>query len=639
MKQNIIRNLIACAAVMLATCASPAIADTLHNVTTWKFYEEADDVVGLNLAAWEEWSMTDVAFWVGMGINMAIPVDGNLSVDDVVLIAGTYSGYGLPQVVSDEWMFARHYSALKNAVGREPYGNEQGAYGMVFEDDVGGRNYSLSLDIWPERKVVSERQWILLEIGGDPTKGCKTFYLGVKGRDDAGYSRFRIYATPDQGVSQDPSNWSSQRELAVLPVPIGCGTTSGSGMYESGTQVELSATPESGYEFEGWFDQETGQLLGTAARFNYVTTGANRTIFARFVQKKVVVKSVLMLWEAAPRGVVSAVASTYDGYLCDANRNVKGTILVKVGKTNTKTGLAAVKATMIGLDGKKTTLKAENKGMAAISAEGPTTVSLAGGEACVVTLGASEMSGTYGSYFIDGSRNVFASRDATDKAVAFAALSKWQGVVNMAWQGENGWNSLSVNIAARGKARVNGALADGTKVSATGQLVVGEKWCCVPVLANKMGLPFTVWLPLNVQDSRSPSVVGIANAIVDKPGTLKSAGTFKLGAVMGDAKYEAYLPNGMQVGGGAKWTLPKAGRVQLTKDGAVDKSKLGENPSALKLTYKAKDGTFRGSFKSYADVNGKLKATTVNVSGVLVGGVGFGVATVRGGGGVAVMIE
>lgn len=639
MKQNIIRNLIACAAVMLTTCASPAIAETLYGVTTWKFYEEADDGEGLNLAAWEAWSATDVAFWVGMGINMAIPVDGNLSASDVVLVAGTYSDYGPPQVVSDEWMFAKHYTALNNAVGHEPYANEQGAYGGVFEDDVGGRNYSLSLDIWPEKKVVSGRQWILLEIGGNPTKGCKSFYLGVKGHDDAGYSRFRIYATPDQGVLQDPSNWEDQRELAVLPMPIGGGTTSGSGMYESGTQVQLSATPEPGYEFEGWFDQETGQLLGAAARFSYVTTDANRTIYARFLQKREEEKSIPMLWEAAPRGVVPAAASTYDGYLYDANRNVKGAIQVKVGKPNAKTGLAAVRATMIGLDGKKTTLKLAEKGMAAIAADGPTTVSLAGGEACVVTLGASGMGGTYGSYSIDGSRNVFASRDATDKAVALAALDKWQGVVNMAWQGEKGWNGLSVSIAARGRARVNGALADGTKVSATGQLLVGEKWGCVPVVANKVGLAFTVWLLLNGQDARSSSVVGIADAIVGKPGTLKSAATFKLGAVMGDAKYEAYLPNGLPVGGGAKWTLPKAGKVQLTKDGAVDESKLGENPSALKLTYKVKDGTFKGSFKAYADVNGRLKATTVNVSGVLVGGVGFGAATVKGGGGVAVMVE
>ena len=227
------------------------------DVTTWKFYEEADDDEGLNLAAWEDRDVPDVPFWIGAGIKMAIPVEGNLAASDVALVAGTYSDYGRVQVVSDVWMFAKHYMALKKAVGREPYGNDYGAYGSVFEDDVGGRNYSLSLDIWPEKKVVSGRQWILLEIGGRPTKGCKTFYLGVKGRDDIGYSRFRIYTIPDQGVSQTPSSWSNLRELAVLPMPIGRGTTSGSGMYASGTRVTLSAIPSKGYMFVKWSDGDT----------------------------------------------------------------------------------------------------------------------------------------------------------------------------------------------------------------------------------------------------------------------------------------------------------------------------------------------------------------------------------------------
>ena len=71
--------------------------------------------------------------------------------------------------------------------------------------------------------------------------------------------------------------------------------------------------------------------------------------------------------------------------------------------------------------------------------------------------------------------------------------------------------------------------------------------------------------------------------------------------------------------------------MQLAKDGTVDASKLGENPSALKLTYKASDGSFKGSFKTYADLNGRPKATTVKVVGVLVNGVGYGTATVKGG--------
>jgi len=65
------------------------------------------------------------------------------------------------------------------------------------------------------------------------------------------------------------------------------------------------------------------------------------------------------------------------------------------------------------------------------------------------------------------------------------------------------------------------------------------------------------------------------------------------------------------------------------------KSKLGENPSGLKLTYKAKDG----SFKVYTDIGGKAKTTTVNVTGVMVNDVGCGTATIKGKGSVTVMVE
>ena len=87
----------------------------------------------------------------------------------------------------------------------------------------------------------------------------------------------------------------------------------------------------------------------------------------------------------------------------------------------------------------------------------------------------------------------------------------------------------------------------------------------------------------------------------------------------------------MAVGGGAKWTLPKAGKVAYLRGTTdVDEAKLLENPSALKLTYTAKTGAFKGSFKAYADVGGKPKGTTVKVTGVLVNGVGYGTATVKG---------
>ena len=65
----------------------------------------------------------------------------------------------------------------------------------------------------------------------------------------------------------------------------------------------------------------------------------------------------------------------------------------------------------------------------------------------------------------------------------------------------------------------------------------------------------------------------------------------------------------------------------------------GIRESIFKLTYKAKDGSFKGSFKVYSDVNGKLKATSVSVTGVQIGNKGYGVATIKGKGSIPVTVE
>ena len=76
-----------------------------------------------------------------------------------------------------------------------------------------------------------------------------------------------------------------------------------------------------------------------------------------------------------------------------------------------------------------------------------------------------------------------------------------------------------------------------------------------------------------------------------------------------------------------KWAKPKGASE---KELVVDTSK-GKNLSGLKLTYTPKKGTFKGSFNVYAlEGSGaatKLKKYKLNVNGVVVGGIGCGVAT------------
>ena len=114
---------------------------------------------------------------------------------------------------------------------------------------------------------------------------------------------------------------------------------------------------------------------------------------------------------------------------------------------------------------------------------------------------------------------------------------------------------------------------------------------------------------------------------------------------------EGLLPGGEPViAAGGKWKFAKAANVKWAKPkkGAalperydaesgkgllIDTSGDKTNLSAMKLTYTPKKGTFKGSFKVYALEGAgkatKLKKYTVKVSGVVVGGVGHGVATCK----------
>ena len=88
-----------------------------------------------------------------------------------------------------------------------------------------------------------------------------------------------------------------------------------------------------------------------------------------------------------------------------------------------------------------------------------------------------------------------------------------------------------------------------------------------------------------------------------------------------------------------KWSFPKAASVKLAKPkGGTEKqlvvnTKSGSNLSGLKLTYTPSKGTFKGTFKVYEiqTVGGRktLKKHSVKVTGLVVDGVGYGIATLK----------
>ena len=89
-----------------------------------------------------------------------------------------------------------------------------------------------------------------------------------------------------------------------------------------------------------------------------------------------------------------------------------------------------------------------------------------------------------------------------------------------------------------------------------------------------------------------------------------------------------------------KWAKPKKGaeRPEIFDEASqkgliVDTSKGKTNLSGMKLTNTPKKGTFKGKFTLYAlegaGKSTKLKKYSVNVTGVVVNGVGYGVATCK----------
>ena len=336
--------------------------------------------------------------------------------------------------------------------------------------------------------------------------------------------------------------------------------------------------------------------------------------------------------ETAP---YASAAAVYDGYLLDAEGRMIGMLQVKVskGKVDGDTGVlgAKVTATLTLADGSK---KVSFKNGVADATGAVTVLSASNGQTLALSLGVFGLGGVTGNGLMaTGARNLFSGKSTEDKALASALEDAYVGTYNIVCDE----GVVSVSVAKKGKAKVSGTW-NGVKISANSQLLPGVGSCTVPVVINKRGLAlaFNLWL----QEGTAPSVSGIDCRAVGFSGTLKSGAAFRMdGAALAQALpglYGDYLPGGLSVAqSGTKWVVAgdaKAGKLKLLKDSSEidrEKSKFTDNMSGLKLTYKAKDGSFKGSFKAYALENGKLKSYTVNVTGVMVGDTGYGEATLK----------
>ena len=89
----------------------------------------------------------------------------------------------------------------------------------------------------------------------------------------------RYFYAPE-GPSE-PSDPTLVQYFTLTLAPATGGTASGGGRYRAGSHVSLSASPSTGFVFEGWFDAG-GSCLSAERTFTYVTAAANMTLTPRF---------------------------------------------------------------------------------------------------------------------------------------------------------------------------------------------------------------------------------------------------------------------------------------------------------------------------------------------------------------------
>lgn len=343
-------------------------------------------------------------------------------------------------------------------------------------------------------------------------------------------------------------------------------------------------------------------------------------------------------------------AAQYQGWLTDDETGeVAGTIVIKATKAN-KDNISNLTATIVPRGGRKVNLK----GKARISSEntvntgcGPDWINLCmGSEMCVaIQLGANGFvgscetakSGERKTYSLQGGRNVFSARDADAKARA-ATLAKgfWPIVFETADNGgsafANGYSGLSVTVGNRGMVKVSGTLGDGNRVNVSAQAIMGENGkMVVPVIEKKGTYSFL----LEFNGGRLTAVKNLSawNAS-GRPA--KFTATWSSKSVFSPVSGVGAVPSPMYLTIAGFDAAAGIGGKPIVGSPADDMVVVARNKwtgtkgiSDLNVTFKPKDGTFKGSFNFYVLDGGKPKKLKATVSGVVVDGVPYGTAVIK----------
>ena len=305
----------------------------------------------------------------------------------------------------------------------------------------------------------------------------------------------------------------------------------------------------------------------------------------------------------------AAAAATYTGWLHDASGNLTGSFTMKVGKANK--GFAKVTLTVTDQSGQKK----KYTGNYDVS-DGK----IAGGDLEDLAIGEDGVVGTVGSgkskSTLTGARN--APKEA-DQAKVFDTVFKGK-VFTFAFTGKNksisGSAAFSVKFSAKGKAKISGTLMDGSKVSTSAQLVLGDgKVCALPIAFSKKGkasFGLVLWFSekalfkeaTSIKTCRLSDGMNSVNVAFEDCDAVDGAVPKAKQLLVSEKKVATISMNG------TKWVA------------------TGEEATAKpKLSYAVKTGLFTGSYK--ATVKGVAKPVTAKITGAWLGNHGVGTASAK----------
>ena len=213
-----------------------------------------------------------------------------------------------------------------------------------------------------------------------------------------------------------------------------------------------------------------------------------------------------------------------------------------------------------------------------------------------------------------------------------------------------GYSALAVTVAAKGKSKVTGTMADGSKVSVSNmQLLLnadGTKACVpviVPLYKGKLGgFGFLLWL--------AADGTATVTALSEWDATVSSSAPFAADLTCVDAGPLAKPADG------ALTLAVDAAAIPATINGLAVRTDLlpvdlavtcasgklaaaNGNAAKLKVSYTARTGFFKGSFGLFTENGTRLKKTAVSFNGVIVNGMGYGAALIKKTGSTAVIIQ